>query len=124
MCLEIETNGFKRIAEEDITVYKVLNKDNTSSIRGFLYGPGVQYTLNAVERGSFEQAEINSGMSGRRRVHAGFHAYTTSSAADASHDIKSQKTVAFTIPKSAHYYLGSFYEIAADTIIAGDLTEL
>lgn len=118
MCLEIETNGFKRIAEKDITVYKVLNKDNTSSILRFHYDQNGRYKLDAFYRESFEHA-VEYG-----RVYEGFHAYTDKSHADANLDGQFEKTVAFTVPKGAHYYLGIFYDIVADTIIAGDLTEL
>lgn len=122
MCLEIEWNGIKMTADKDITVYKVIRDDNTSWNRLFPYMPGVKYTLNVPDSEKFNQAEFES-VRYRRYVSEGFHAYAYKKAALARGG-HWRKAVSFTIPKGAHYYLGTFGEIVSDQIIAGDLTAL
>lgn len=129
MCLTIKESGFEMIAEEDMTVYKVIRTDNTSQMQRFPYDPGAQYTLPPADSAKFNLAGLKPRKDdGWRRVYSGFHAYITKEEAE---DRVAQayapavlKVVAFTVPKGAHYYLGFYEEIVSDQIIAGDLKAL
>lgn len=118
MCLEIVSS--KKIAIEDMTVYKVIHANNTSAARLFHYEPGVLYTLAANDRKKFDLAEWDTA----QIVNEGFHAYGEKAMADHCHDYRNEKTVAFTIPKGAQYYLGTFGTIVSDAIVAGSLEAL
>lgn len=136
MCMTIKESGFKKVAEEDMTVYKVIRDDNTSEIQRFPYEPGARYTLSPADSDKFSRAGLRPRKDdGWRRVYEGFHAYITKKAADSDmadefnmaddfNVVLKLKVVAFTIPKGAKYYLGTLETIVSDTIIAGDLKTL
>lgn len=119
MCL-ISYTGDIHVASEDMTVYKIIWRSNESSVRNFCYSPGVRYDLGAPLHPIQFTGEIET------RFEKGFHAYRSwfPDWPQQMAVLVSEKIVAFTIPKGAHYALGDDNDIVSDSIIAGDLTEL
>lgn len=122
MCLCIDKsknpNLKPLIANNDITVWKIINSNNISAIRDFKYIKNKKYKfvkLNALRHIHYDNAIIE----------AGYHAYRTR---DMARYMKSDyscedhmKIVKFIIPKGAKYYFGTDGDIVSNTIVSGDL---
>lgn len=113
MCLYTQWKKPKK-AEEDITVYKILDETHVSPIRGFVYNLGVKYNTDMRTHESLFAFGFY--------VEDGFHAFTSKRALLKSSLMKNplKLGVAFKciIPKGSSYYI-SFCkkEIVSDSII-------
>ena len=117
MCLYVASGP--HIAENDITVWKLISDNNISKHYGFDYSEWVGKTcphveLKPVKRSRFLWCPLNSDST----IDEGYHAFTN------EHDVLSilstshhtMKLVKFTIPKYATYYIGVQNEIVSSTI--------
>lgn len=133
MCLDTNRKVVFR-AKEDITVVKILNKDNTSPYKYFGYQPGMHYTLDEAleaKKSVFYYSE------GRYYVERGYHAFVLSEVeisrscsdivvipvrkSNNSWSFFDSKIVVMTVPKGARYYLGVNGDIASDQLVTGSL---
>lgn len=104
----------EQFAKEDITVYKVVLKSNTSFWRHFKYKANTLYRLRKKLKVSPIWGEI----------HLGFHSYSTMRKANAE-VCNGTKIVAFTIPKGAKYYHNPDHmEYVSSSIRSDDLVAL
>lgn len=113
MCL-ITTQKEPLIAEKDILVWKLINKNNVSLHQRFFYSP------NKL----FPKVGLNIFSSCvHKRIFRGYHAFRSRDAAriDRSYQCGDLKVVKFYIPKGAKYYIGDDNDIVADRIRSGDL---
>lgn len=117
MCLTIKTGMKLQIAKEDIEVYKVIYRDNTSLHQGFAYAPKSHYYLCS----SLKPVLSRSHNIRRRTVECGFHSYIKRISNPYNN---MAKIVKFIIPKGAEYYLGDNNDAVSNAIISGDLKPL
>ena len=117
MCLYINAdNPVAKVAETDMTVWKIIRHNNMSLFMFFRYNRHNKYSV---------ELEVLSN----NTVESGFHAYITKDIAIERAEfyktvigMEKLKVVQFTIPKGAQYYIGwCGKEIASNEIIAGDL---
>lgn len=131
MCLYVDEqlhkktcNGFKpHTARKNITVWKVIKKNNYS-----LY-------LNKCYKQNILYPRVKFGYSGRysssfsdikefATIDRGYHSYRSRERArDEHHNVQhnNSKIVKFIIPKGAKYYIGDCEDIVSDIIKSGDL---
>lgn len=117
-----------QVATEDILVYKIVTKDNLSIIHRLPYKPNERYELSLPLLIVYDYNDSYNGS----QVNEGFHAYTSLAAARSALKLNLSinakfigqfKIVTFTIPKDAHYILGTHDEIVSDVISAGSLLD-
>lgn len=116
MCFMIPNHDKSKeyTAKEDITVYKVIFKDNSSQYRYFQYKPNTTYRLRKKLK------IINV-----KFIYEGFHSYIDKK--NNKHMVvgNSHKIVKFVIPKGAKYYINKMNgEYVSTSIRTGDLTAL
>ena len=111
MCLVIKKHTQRRTASKPIKVWKLLGVDNTSPFYNHVYFPNQTY----VAKFSFSYDVYDN-----KFVESGLHAYCTLDGAEYFR-FPDEYIVQMTIPKGAHYYLGSLGDIVTDTIESGDL---
>lgn len=113
MCFYIRTNHEKeQTATEDITVYKIIFRDNVSMYRGFSYVPNTLYRLR-------KKLKIDHGIIDI--IDEGFHSYSIKIPVSSS----IRKLVQFIIPKGAKYYYDPINkEYVSSSIRSGVLVAL
>lgn len=115
MCLSVRAGTGCRVAEEPITVYKVIGRDNVSASYAFQYVPNTTYRIDASK---FKAEKVGNV----EFVNEGFHSFAAlEDAREYLITLRYEKVVAFTIPKGAHYYVGTRGDLVSDSISAGDL---
>ena len=108
MCLYTEWKKPKK-AENDIIVYKILDKNCVSPYRDFKYNLGVKYDTG--------MNSCNSQFTNGLYINVGFHAFTSKRALLKS-SLKSGVAFKCIIPKGSSYYISSCKkEIVSDSII-------
>lgn len=135
MCLKVTAGPF--IAEKDISVLKIINRDDSSIYQAFPYTPGMEYKTHFVNENSPEGTSI----------YQGFHSYDKAQVSVKRHNpfpvrdsivmfhrgtpvfldyisTDTSKLVEFTIPAGASYYFGDRGDMVSDTIIAGTLQSI
>lgn len=112
MCLRVKDGETIRTATEDMVVYKRLYTSNVSPFRDFQYTPYKEEFL------PFPQTLQLEFYSRAMRVHKGFH---FSLKPIVMKNVFPYKIVQMTIPKGAHYVLGTWDEIVADRVLPGSL---
>lgn len=115
MCFYIDSKyPAEQIAKEDISVYKVILRENLSYWQDFLYTPNTLYVLDS-ELSVHEYYET---------IDKGFHSYSTLQEARYNDGICC-KTVLFTIPKGTKYYYNEDDSVyVSNSIRSGDLVAL
>ena len=134
MCLQIigTNNSISRslpeplVAEQDIKVFKIL-WDNLAS-------PYMDYPYNANTRYHIEDMHPTFLYTNYRDysqyiVTVGLHAYQSLKEAEScaiifADEYRNVIIVKMTIPKGAHYYIGTVGDIVSDTLISGDLNPI
>lgn len=123
MCLRIYIESKKQgihfkqnplIASKDITVWKVLEKNDRSVFRKFKYQKGVHY-FQTGKPFSFRISENVSGFA-FMTIDKGLHSYCSRTKAKSYLDTN-KKIVKFIIPKGSKYYLGCMQDIVSDQLI-------
>lgn len=109
------------IASKDIHVVKSIEpKSNKAMFRNFYYKP------NTLYNGAGSRSIIDGN-----EIHAGYiHAYSSLKHKDSAfylddyYNHRYYKTVAFVIPKGTRYFVGTGLDVAAETMVSGDLVAL
>lgn len=109
------------VAEEDITVYKVIDDTNKSTCFQFQYEPNQTYIL--PEGFCIAQNKAVGIGCSRGIVMHGFHAYTSYNCAYWNWDVSSDKIVEMTIPKGSKVVYGDHCQVTSDTIRSGNLSD-
>lgn len=122
MCLYVERGMAIKTAKQDITVYKMITKNNISVYQNFKYEPNTLYRLR--KKLVAERVRNNT----IRIVNSGFHAFRNNADSYALKAINTnysnEKYVEFTIPKGAKYYIGEYGDIVSTSIRSGSLKRL
>ena len=120
MCLYIDKRHPNLIeAKRAITVYKLLYRDEDGSyksvVQDFLYEP------HQIVKSLIEVKVKVRDQDQRNIVTIGLHAYRSLDRAMVTNFWYSL-IVKMTIPKGAHYYLGTHGDIVSDTLETGNMT--
>lgn len=123
MCLYTKHNAnVAYITPIDIIVYKVIEKNNASHHKGFLYQHNTRYELGKPL--IFKRLTFSQNFNYCHTVDVGFHAYINFKTAKKYAKNYSSKIVKFIIPTGSEIALGLNDDIVSNKIIAGDLEDI